>query len=302
MVAAAIVGSAVVGAGVSAYGAKKSSAAQAGAAKNSNAAQLYMYDQTRADQAPYMRSGNAALGQLSQLMGAGGTPMPSLRSYSEVRSELKADPPKGGWNNAKLEAAIQEKMKGERGALRTWQQSQEQMRQLNPEYGALTREFEFEKDPGYDWRMQQGQDAVEASAAARGGALGGRALKELTRYGQGFASNEYQNAYNRFNTDQTNRFNRLATLAGVGQTSSNVLANASANTGNALGSNALQAGNAQAAGIVGSTNAIASGANTLGNWWMQQNAMNSVRQPAPVTAVPSAGTSYSGTPSAATYG
>lgn len=300
MVAAAVIGSAVVGAGVSAYGAKKSAAAQGKAAKNSNATQLYMYDQTRADQAPYMQAGTASLSQLAQLMGAGGSAMPSLRSYSEVRSELKADPPKGGWNNRRLEAAIQEKMKLERGALRTWQASQEQMKALNPEYGSLTREFEFEKDPGYDWRMQQGQEAVEASAAARGGALGGRALKELTRYGQGFASNEYQNAYNRFNTDQTNRFNRLATLAGVGQTSSNVLANANANTGNQLGSNALQAGNAQAAGIVGSTNALASGANTLGNWWMQQNAMNSARQPAPVTAVPS--TTYSGSASAANYG
>src|SRR6476469_6841143 len=76
---------------------------------------------------------------------------------------------------------------------------------------------DFQKDPGYDFRMAEGQKALERSAAARGGLNSGATMKALAQYGQDFASNEYQNAYNRFNNDQSTRFNRLSSLAGLGQ-------------------------------------------------------------------------------------
>lgn len=63
--------------------------------------------------------------------------------------------------------------------------------------------FQFQKDPGYDFRMQEGQNAIESSAAARGGQLSGATLKALAKYGQDYASNEYQNAYGRY-VDQRN--------------------------------------------------------------------------------------------------
>lgn len=68
---------------------------------------------------------------------------------------------------------------------------------------------DFERDPGYQFRMQEGIGALDASAAARGGLGSGRHLKDLTRFGQGLASQEYQNAYGR-------RFNQLSALAGIG--------------------------------------------------------------------------------------
>lgn len=115
---------------------------------------------------------------------------------------------------------------------------------------------DYQADPGYQFRLDQGTQALERSAAARGGLLSGGTLKDLTDYQQGAASQEYGNAYNRFNNDQSSRFNRLASLAGIGQTSNNSLANVGANTANNIGNNIIGAGNATAAGYVGSANAL----------------------------------------------
>ena len=81
----------------------------------------------------------------------------------------------------------------------------ENMKTLKSEMGDLSRTFtmdDFQKDPGYQFRMDEGTKALERSAAARGGLSSGSTLKALTRYGQDYASNEYQNAYNRFNADR----------------------------------------------------------------------------------------------------
>lgn len=136
---------------------------------------------------------------------------------------------------------------------------------------------DFEKDPGYQFRMDEGQRGVEAGAAARGGLLNGGTLKALTRYGQGFASNEYSNAYNRFNNDQTNRFNRLSSIAGIGQTATRDVANMGTQNAQYIGNNQIQAGNARASGYVGSANAINNGMQTLGNWYMQQQYINGMK-------------------------
>lgn len=111
--------------------------------------------------------------------------------------------------------------------------------------------------------MDEGMRGVQNSAAARGGLLNGGTLKALTQYGQGFASNEYGNAYNRFNNDQTQRFNRLASLAGVGQTANSAIAAAGTNAANQVSSNQLAAGNAQASSYIGQANALNSGINSM---------------------------------------
>lgn len=131
-------------------------------------------------------------------------------------------------------------------------------------YNTFNRPFDFEADPGYQFRLDEGLNGVEASAAARGGALGGRALKELTRYGQGFASNEYGNAFNRFQTERSNRFNRLASLAGIGQTSANTTGQIGTQVASGVAGNEIAAGNARASGYVGQANAITGVGNTLG--------------------------------------
>lgn len=141
--------------------------------------------------------------------------------------------------------------------------------------GEFNRNFQlsdFQADPGYAFRQSEGQKAIDNSAAARGSSLSGATLKALTKYGQDFASNEFNNAYNRWNNDTSNRFNRIAGVAGVGQqavnqvgaygqqTASNI-AQGNMNTANNVASNTIQAGNARASGYVGTANAINGGIN-----------------------------------------
>lgn len=153
--------------------------------------------------------------------------------------------------------------------------------------GEFNRNFtiaDFQKDPGYQFRMDQGQQALERSAAAGGGLLSGGTGKALTQYGQDYASGEYSNAYNRFNNDQTTRFNRLSALAGTGQTATNTLATLGAQTSANIGENYLQKGNAQAAGYIGQGNAINNGISSLGNFYLQQQYLN--RTPQSTTRTP----------------
>jgi len=129
---------------------------------------------------------------------------------------------------------------------------------------------DFIRDPGYDFRLQQGQQALDRSAAARGGALSGAAIKGSLRYGQDYASNEFQNAYNRFNNDRTQRFNRLASIAGIGQTTTRDVAQMGSQTASNVANNIIGAGNAQASSYVGQGNAINGVTNTLGNFAMNR--------------------------------
>lgn len=127
--------------------------------------------------------------------------------------------------------------------------------------GSLWNNFsanDFQTDPGYDFRLQQGSQALDRSAAAKGGLFSGGTLKDLTDYNQNFASNEYQNAYNRFQTNRNTQFNQLASVAGLGQTAAGTTAQLGANTANQVGQNTIS-------GLTGAAAARASGYNAIGN-------------------------------------
>lgn len=124
---------------------------------------------------------------------------------------------------------------------------------------------QFQQDPGYGFRMSEGMKALERSAAKRGGLLSGATLKGIQQYGQDLASQEFQNAFNRYQAERTARLQPLQSLAGVGQTSAQALGGAAgtygANAGNIMmtgGANAanasLQMGNIRASqyGTLGS--------------------------------------------------
>jgi hypothetical protein len=128
----------------------------------------------------------------------------------------------------------------------------------SPDFGKYARDFsmaDYQADPGYAFRLKEGLKALDAQAAARGGMISGAALKAAGRYGQDYASNEYANAFNRYQTNRSNQLQPLQSLMGVGQTATNATSNAAGNYGAAAGSNALAAGNALASGAVGQANA-----------------------------------------------
>ena len=109
-------------------------------------------------------------------------------------------------------------------------------------------------DPSYQFRVNQGNNAIQGGAAAQGGLLSGATLKALQNYGQESASQEYQNAYNRFNADQTNQYNRLSNLVGIGQNAAAQTGNAGAQTAQAIANNTMQGANSQAAGTIAAGN------------------------------------------------
>lgn len=122
---------------------------------------------------------------------------------------------------------------------------------------SMMRTFEasdFTKDPGYDFRMREGQRGLEASAAARGNLNSGATLKALQKYGQDYASNEYLNAYNRFNNDRDQRFSKLSSIAGLGQSANSQIANAGQNYANQYSNNQMGMANANAANMISQSN------------------------------------------------
>ncbi len=117
--------------------------------------------------------------------------------------------------------------------------------------GSLRDRFtmaDFQSDPGYRWRQEQGQNALAAQAAAAGNYGSGNMGTALLNYSQNLASDEYQNAYNRWNNDQNQLYNRLANLAGLGQVSSGQLLTAGQNAATAMGNASMAGANALAAG------------------------------------------------------
>ena len=105
-------------------------------------------------------------------------------------------------------------------------------------YGSMAKPFtmaDFQADPGYAFRLAEGQKALERSAAARGGLLSGGTGAALARYGQEMGSQEYQNAFKRYQLEREARLNSLQSLAGQGQTSSSGLSDLGQKYGAAAG-------------------------------------------------------------------
>lgn len=135
-------------------------------------------------------------------------------------------------------------------------------------YGSLAQPFgmdQFQADPGYAFRQAEAQKALERSASARGMLLSGSTLKGIERYSQDLASQEYQNAFNRYQVERAAKLNPLQSLMGAGQSSANTLTNAAANYGNAAAANTMAAGQARASGYVGMGNAISNAVNSAAN-------------------------------------
>jgi hypothetical protein len=118
---------------------------------------------------------------------------------------------------------------------------------------------QFTADPGYGFRLAEGQKALDRQAAARGGLISGGALKAAQRYGQEMGSQEYTNAFNRYQTERQARLNPLQSLAGMAQTSVGQLGQAGQAMATGVGEAGGQAAQARASGYMGGANALTQG-------------------------------------------
>ncbi|MGI9141821.1 MAG: hypothetical protein ACR2IJ_01395 [Fluviibacter sp.] len=137
---------------------------------------------------------------------------------------------------------------------------------------------EFTKDPGYAFRLKEGQKALDAQAAARGGLISGNALRAAMGYGQEMGSQEYQNAFNRYQQERAAKLQPLQSLAGVGQTTAANLGAAGAANAGAVGNYLTGGAAASAAGQVGAANAVSGGLGTYLNYNQGNNLVSALRQ------------------------
>ena len=137
---------------------------------------------------------------------------------------------------------------------------------------------QFQADPGYAFRLSEGEKALNRSAAARGGLISGGALKAATRFGQEAGSQEYTNAFNRYQLERQARLGPLQSLAGVGQTTANTLGQAGAANAAAVGNYLTSGAAAQAAGQVGQANAFNQGVSQYLNYNQGNNLINALNR------------------------
>lgn len=135
------------------------------------------------------------------------------------------------------------------------------------DFGKYGRDFgtaDFEADPGYAFRQSEGMKALERSAAARGNLLSGSTMKGIQRFGQDLASQEYTNAFNRYQVNRSNQLNPLQSLMGAGQSATNVQTGVEGQLGQNQATNLYNAGAARASGYVGSANALGGALSSIG--------------------------------------
>jgi hypothetical protein len=148
-------------------------------------------------------------------------------------------------------------------------------------FGKYGRDFsmsDFTADPGYAFRLAEGQKTLERNAAARGGLISGGALKAATRYGQDMGSQEYQSAFNRYQTNRANQLAPLGSLLSTGQAAASNQSAAAGNYGTQAGGNITGAGAATAAGQVGSVNALTNALSGYLNYSSSQNLADAIRK------------------------
>lgn len=277
---------AIGGAVMSSDAARSAGNKQSDAASSAANAQLQQFNTINDQQAPYRNAGYRALNDLSSGFGvAPSTPKMSRENFDQ-EAYLAANPALRDqkvwttWNNGGNDF---------RDYYDNWvasgsnpdqftgtQTYSDQLQQAKagsnaPGFGGFNHEFNANDlnanlAPNYQFMLDQGLGQVRNQANSVGGLVGGNALQGLNTFAQNYAQNAYQQAYQNYNTNKTNIFNRLASIAGIGQTANNTSAQYGAGATQAASNYLTSGAAAQAAGNVGQANAISSGLGSAGNY------------------------------------
>jgi hypothetical protein len=311
---AAVVGgiATVAGAAMSADASGRASRVQSEATERAANLQNEQYLRSIELQEPFRQAGLQGQNRLLTYLGIGGTPQYDDTAYNKALADYNAslsrlDPSQfttggaGGGGGYYISSGDQEIYQaGTGGTGGTFDQAgydkaragivapdREQFKLTggdvnDPNFGKYaTAEYTPEMfakgiDPGYQFRLKEGMQGLERSAAARGGLLSGGTLKGIQRYGQDMASQEYQNAFNRYQAERTGTLNPYQSLAGVGQSTANTLGTMGMNYANQVGELYQGGANARASGYMGQANAISGAIGNISNQYYQNQLMNRV--------------------------
>lgn len=229
----------IIGGGLSLAGALSSSKASKKAASQQSASdaaaiaeQRRQFDAIQKLESPFVNAGTNSTGALSWLLGLGGTGAAPAGVTTDDKGKQVAGPAYSGFGSA----------------------------------GSLTKPFtvdDFHTDPGYEFALQQGQAALQRTQSANGNLSSGAAAKAINDYSMGQANQQYGAAYDRYNTNQSNLYNRLMGLTNVGQAAASNQASAGQNMANNVSDLMTNQGNSNAAGTLGQNAAWSTGLSSI---------------------------------------
>jgi hypothetical protein len=276
----AIVGGVIAGAGSMIGGSEQASAASDAANTN-----LQEFNTITQQESPFMQSGYGGLQELDYLLGitptsASGASPSAASPYASympsdggipgtVNDMLSRHGNPNGWNNGSISGIQQssEGMGGLGGSGMPVGRPVPSSGSPGGGFGSLVSPFTMQDwqqlSPMYNFQLQQGQQGVLNAEAGSQGALSGAALKDLISFNQGTANQSFNNAFNLYQQQQGNIFNRLMSVTGLGQTAAaNTGAQGTTLAGN-IGSAQIAGGNAMGTGIQNAGNILGGTANAL---------------------------------------
>ncbi len=242
---AAIVGSSLVSGALGAGASKKAGKESAAATREATAEQRRQFDTARGDLAPYRETGYGALGQLAEMQGLRPAQLDldvrnaenEIAAYKASINEIWNDSHRPAAQKPGEAAMYEQKIRDAQTRLAAAQQRAS-------EWKPRTAEQIMSTDPGYQFRLSEGNKALDRFQSARR-VTGGRAVKEAMRYNSDYASNEFGNT-----------FNRSATLAGMGQGATNVGVQAGQNAASNIGQYTMANAQAQGNAAMGQASSI----------------------------------------------
>lgn len=251
------VGVAAVGAVAGGIMGNKAAKKQAKAQKKALKYQIFSEQQARQDLMPYKESGYQALNAYNRAMGLDQVAEPQNQSLS-VNQIYKGNygsfgPPQTAYNITPETRAQLQSM----GINVPEPPPQQAAPMQEDRYGG------FYASPGYQFRMDEGLNALDKSAAARGRLRSGGQNKAITRYAQGIAADEF-GSYT----------NRLAQIAGLGQGSASQSASQAIQSGQIIGNSMSNLGATRASGYLNTANTIGNVANIFADGYLRSKQGN----------------------------
>lgn len=292
-----LAGSSVISGLLGSDAASSAADAQTQASNNAIGLQRDVFNQQKQLQAPYNQSGQAAMARLNYLLGLdpSGFNVPGLNQGSGANgagpavastpASVPVDPAAQIFfnpdtqNSAPITAPVRPTPMVQSGYQISPNAAAQNAQIGNQQggFGSLLKPFgmsDFQMDPGIQFQIQQGNQALQNSQAAKNGVLSGGALKDLIGFNQNMAGLGYQSAFDRYMANRASTYGSLMGMLGVGQSAaSNTSANAGAMASN-VGNTMQGIGNAQAAGTIGSANALSGGLSGASNGYFLSSLLN----------------------------
>lgn len=153
---------------------------------------------------------------------------------------------------------------------------------LNGGSGDLLHSFgaqDFQMDPGYQYQLKYGQQALQNSQAAKDGVLSGGALKGLIGFNQDYAGQAYQSAFDRYNANRKFTLGSLLDMTNLGQSAASNTAQTGPGFSSGIAQSITGAGQARAAGSVGVANALSGGLGGASNAYFLSSLLNKQNTP-----------------------